>query len=124
MVQPGDWSNSASYPYAVYIAAFPTAPAMTKHWTSHVTVPKPYSGETITIVTKTASLVTWYAIPSDPAQMAWATTSIKGRQGIMSAQCGANTTTPDLTALAECSKKVATALVTKVKKARPKTSLA
>lgn len=122
--QPGSWDNPANYPYGNYITALPTMAAANTLWKTHMLAPKPYSGETITIVTKTAKLITWYAAPADASQMAWSFTAIKGKQGIMSANCGANTLTPDYAALAECSAKVAKALAAKVKKVRPTTPLA
>lgn len=123
-VQPADYNNPASYPSMVVITGFPTVPAATKHWRDHNLKPTAWSGETITVVAKTARLITYTATPATPEQMAWAWTSIKGRQGIMMAQCTANQAGADLKALADCSRKVAVALDRKVKAKKPRTPLA
>jgi hypothetical protein len=123
-VQPADYNLPDSYPSMVVITGFPTIAGATKHWREHNLKPTAWSGETIAIVTKTARVITFTATPSNPDQMAWAWTSIKGKQGIMMAQCTANRAGADLKALAECSSKVAAALGKKVKAKRPRTPLA
>ena len=122
--QPADWDNPAAYPYLVLISGFPTTAASAAHWRNHNLKPQPWNGETITIVATTSKSITYTSVPADPQQMASAWTSIKGKQGIMMAACGANSQAPDLTAVAECSRKLATALMAKVKAKRPKTPLA
>lgn len=122
--QPADWENPAAYPYLVVISGFPTTAASAAHWRDHNLKPQPWNGETITIVAKTSKSITYTSVPADAQQMASAWTSIKGRQGIMMAACGANSQAPDLNAVAECSRKLATALTAKVKAKRPKTPLA
>lgn len=122
--QPADWNNPAAYPYMVVISGFPTTSASAAHWRDHNLKPQPWNGETITIVATTVKSITYTSVPADPQQMASAWTSIKGKQGIMMAACGANSQAPDLKAVADCSRKLATALVAKVKAKRPKTPLA
>lgn len=122
--QPADWNNPATYPFMVVISGFPTVPLATQHWQNHQLKPQAWNGETITIVATTAKSITYTSVPADPSQMASAWTSVKGKQGIMMAACGANSQTPDLKAVADCSRKLAIALVAKVKAKRPKTPLA
>lgn len=122
--QPADWDNPAAYPYLVLISGFPTTAASAAHWRNHNLKPQPWNGETITIVATTSKSITYTSVPADPQQMASAWTSIKGKQGIMMAACGANSQAPDLKAVAECSRKLATALMAKVQAKRPKTPLA
>ena len=122
--QPTNWEDPAPYPFMVVIAGFPTVAAATKHWRDHNLKPKPWNGETITVIAKTAKSITYTSVPADPQQMASAWTSIKGKQGIMMAACGATSQATDLKAMAECSRKVAVALDKKVKAKRPRTPLA
>lgn len=121
--QPADWDNPAPYPYMVIISGFPTTVAAAKHWQDHNLKPQPWNGETITIVKQTTKSITYASVPADPQQMASAWTSIMGKQGIMMAACGANSVTPDLMAVAECSRKLATGLAAKVRAKRPRTPL-
>ena len=118
-----DWANVAPYPSIVAISGFPSAAAALKHWRTHNQKPTAWNGETITIVAMTKRLVTYTSVPADPAQMGSAWTSIKGRQGIFMASCGAASKSTSLKEVAACSRKVATALAKKVKTHRPRTSL-
>ncbi len=121
---PQDFNNPQNYPYLVYISGFPTVAANNKHFREHVLNPKPFNNETIKIVSKNSRRITYTSVPADPTMMASAWTSIRGKQGLISGACAANTTSPDLKALAECSVKLANAQLKKVKNTRPKTPLA
>lgn len=123
-VQPADLNDPATYPTMVVISGFASVALASKHWRDHNLKPTAWSGETISIVAKTAKVITYTATPADPEQMGWAWTSIKGKQGIMMAQCFANQVGADLKPVAECSRKVAAALDRKVKAKRPRTPLA
>ena len=118
-----DWANVAPYPSIVAISGFPTTAAALKHWRDHNLKPASWNGETITIVTKTRRIITYTSVPADPAQLGSAWTSLKGKQGIFMASCGAASQATALKDAAECSRKVATALAKKVKSHRPRTSL-
>ena len=116
-------NNPQSYPFLVAISGFLTTAEAMDHWRQHVSSPQAYSGETIVIMTKTATQVTYVAIPANPAQMHWAYTTIRGRQGILTAGCIANATGPSHTLLAKCSADVAKAQARAVKESRPRTPL-
>ena len=121
--QATNGADPAPYPYVVNILAFASANAANTHWTSKTLKPTSFMGEKITIVTRTKTKITYVAVPASTGQMAWAWTSIKGKQGIMSAACSANSSSPNLAELARCSDKAATRLVRKVKAQRPPTQL-